>query len=86
MSTQVYNAIKNNTGKWVRYDNEGKMIKGWYTVKGKDIELYPDQAGNTYYYDYKTGLMAKGKTIINGKEYNFDKITGVCKNPPAKYK
>ena len=53
------------------------MIKGWYTVQGADAEIYKNQVGNTYYYDYKTGLMAKGWTIIGGKSYYFDEITGV---------
>ena len=58
-------------------DAEGRMIKGWYTVSGADTALYPDQIGNTYYYDYKTGLMAKGWVTINGQKYHFDEITGV---------
>ena len=33
------------------------MYKGWYDA---DASLYPKQAGNRYYYDQKTGLMAKG--------------------------
>ena len=53
------------------------MYKGWYTVEGEDALLYPSQAGNTYYYDKKTGLMAKGTVTIDGVTYSFDKITGV---------
>ena len=53
------------------------MIKGWYTVSGKDVSLYPNQAGNTYYYDRQTGLMAKGWTTIDGTTYYFDEVTGV---------
>ncbi|MBR2810844.1 MAG: Ig-like domain-containing protein, partial [Solobacterium sp.] len=53
LSAQIVKAIKLHggpgSGKWVRYDKEGKMIKGWYTVSGKDVSLYPSQAGNTYY-------------------------------------
>ncbi len=79
LSDQVKRAIQNGTGKWVRYDNEGKMFKGWVTIEGDLAALYPDQAGNTYYYDRKTGLMAKGATVINGKEYYFDEITGALK-------
>ena len=84
LEKQVYDAMKNKDGKWVRYDANGKMYKGW--TKLENWEEKPEQNGNVYYYDTKTGLMAKGKTTIDGKEYNFDKVTGVCKNPPAKYK
>ena len=77
MSEQVYVAIMCGTGKWVRYDSEGKMIKGWYKVEEKDRQYYPDQVGNIYFYDYKTGLMAKGKKIIDDKEYYFDEVSGV---------
>ena len=76
MKQQVINFIKNREGKWVRYDANGKMVKGWYTVEGADAELYPEQIGNTYYYDYQTGLMAKGKQVIDGEEYFFDEVTG----------
>ena len=48
----------------------------WYTVEGTDAILYPTQAGNTYYYDPQTGLMAKGYVIIDGTLYHFDEITG----------
>ena len=61
----------------MRYDSEGRMYKGWYTVEGADAELYPTQAGNTYYYDPKTGLMARGYVYIDGVQYHFDEITGV---------
>ena len=77
MGEQVKYAIENKLGKWVRYDSNGKMYKGWYTVEGRDASIYPNQVGNTYYYDYKTGLMAKGYTIIDGRTYYFDPITGV---------
>ena len=77
MANQVKETIKNGEGKWVRYDANGKMVKGWYTVDDKEAEIYPEQKGNTYYYDAKTGLMAKGKLTIAGDEYTFDTITGV---------
>ncbi len=79
MSSQVADAIRNKSGKWVRYDEHGVMLKGWVTISGDLANCYPDQAGNTYYYDRKTGLMAKGKTIINGTEYYFDETTGVLR-------
>ncbi len=81
LSEQVYKAIKAHGtmegGKWVRYTNSGDMVKGWYKVEGKDAEVYTEQAGNVYYYDYQTGLMAKGDVTINGVEYHFDEVTGV---------
>ncbi len=85
MADQVKNAIKTKTGKWVRYDYKGKMIKGWYMVDpaGRDATIYPDQVGNIYYYDPQTGLMAKGYTEIwdeaSGKyiTHHFDETTGV---------
>lgn len=77
MASQVVTAINEKLGKWVRYDANGKMVKGWYTVEGTDARIYPAQAGNTYYYDPKTGLMAKGYTTIDGVPYHFDEKTGV---------
>lgn len=79
MGEQVYKAIRNKEGKWVRYDENGKMIKGWITIYGRLAELYPKQKGNRYYYDNRTGLMAKGWTVIDGRTYYFDEITGVLK-------
>lgn len=73
----VLNAMTNKTGKWVRYDSEGRMMKGWVTIQGQLANYYPDQIGNTYYYDFKTGLMAKGWVTISGQSYHFDEITGV---------
>jgi len=86
LADQVYYAMTGpvkDQGKWVRYDKDGKMFKGW-------TKLYywpekPSQEGNVYYYDEKTGLMAKGDTVIDGKTYKFDKLTGVCSNPPKGY-
>ncbi len=37
------------------------------------------QRGNIYYYDTRTGLMAKGRTVIGGRTYYFDEITGALK-------
>ena len=73
----AYQCMKNKSGKWVRYDKEGKMLKGWVEIKGELAELYPDQKGNVYYYDNFTGLMAKGWITIEGTLYHFDEITGV---------
>lgn len=54
-------------GKWVRYDADGHMIKGWY----RNDE-------GVYYYDLKTGAMYKGHKNIDGKEYHFDETTGIA--------
>ncbi len=77
LADQVKEAINNHTGKWVRYDNNGMMLKGWVKIEGDLAVLYPHQAGNIYYYDRKTGLMAKGKTVIGGTTFYFDETTGV---------
>ena len=53
-------------GKWVRYDSEGRMEKGWQV--GND--------GWQYYFDLVTGAMAKGEAIIDGASYYFDEETG----------
>ncbi len=55
------------TGKWVRYDDEGHMVKGWYT----------DENG-TYYFDHTYGTMAKGAVEINGSPCYFDEVTGIA--------
>lgn len=54
-------------GKWVRYDENGYMVKGWYT----------NAEGNTYFFDPVYGTMAKGNVWIDGAEYYFDPATGV---------
>jgi len=77
MEDLVYEYMVNGTGKWVRYDEEGRMLKGWVEIKGTLAEKYPDQENNIYYYDNRTGLMAKGFITMDGKVYHFDEITGV---------
>ena len=78
MGEQVRQMILSGKGKWVRYDENGKMMKGWVTIdKPELIALYPAQKGFTYFYDYTTGLMAKGWTTIGGTRYFFDEMTGV---------
>ena len=57
------------TGKWVRYDENGHMIKGWN---------YNDNG--TYYFDPTYGTMAKGIVTIDGKTYHFDENTGILIN------
>ncbi len=53
------------TGKWVRYDETGRMIKGWH-----------QNENGTYYFDLIYGSMAKGNVIIDGISYYFDEATG----------
>ena len=65
----VYADREDGTGKWVRYDENGKMIKGWDS----------NQNGK-YYFDPETGAMAKGTMVIDGVEYTFDKTTGKLEN------
>ncbi len=77
MSACVLDAMKTKKGKWVRYDENGRMLKGWVTIEGALAEVYPDQVGNTYYYDTRTGLMAKGWVTLDGKTFHFDEVTGV---------
>ncbi len=57
---------EDGTGKWVRYDSKGHMIKGW-----------SDTEAGTYYFDPETGAMVKGTVIIDGMEYTFDRNTGI---------
>jgi len=53
---------ENGTGKWVHYDENGRMVKGW--------------SGN-YYFDLIYGTMAKGTVEIDGRTYTFDQVTGI---------
>ena len=50
-------------GKWVRYDANGHMIKGWSSDK-------------KFYFDPVYGTMYKGSHVIDGVEYFFDEVTG----------
>ncbi len=80
LKTLAEKSIRERTGKWVRYDENGKMLKGWVKIEGELAECYPDQKGNVYYYYHKTGLMAKGNVSIDGKDYFFNEITGVLES------
>ena len=57
---------EDGTGKWVRYDAQGHMIKGW-----------SEQNGSTYYFDMQTGAMAKGEAEIDGVKHYFNMATGI---------
>lgn len=58
---------EDGTGKWVRYDENGHMVKGW-----------DDNDKGTYYFDMETGAMAKGLVNIDGHRYYFNPETGIC--------
>lgn len=60
---------EDGTGKWVRYDETGRMVKGWDYSQRFD--------GKVYYFDPTTGAMAKGTAVIDGVTYEFDCETGV---------
>lgn len=53
-------------GKWVRYDSNGNMVKGWQVTDD-----------GTYYFDKTYGTMAKGLAEIEGDTYFFDVVNGV---------
>ena len=58
-SKDVYQ--ESSGGKWVRYDENGHMVKGWN-----------EQNGNRYYFDPVTGAMEKGTVEIDGAAYALD--------------
>ena len=57
---------ESNGGKWVRYDANGHMIKGWDT-----------NDDGTYYFDLITGAMAKGDIVVDNLPCSFDTTTGI---------
>ena len=57
------------TGKWVRYDENGHMVKGWQTTEN-----------GTYYFDPQYGTMAKGEAVIDGVSHYFDPVTGAMQS------
>ena len=68
VSKDVYQ--ESDGGKWVRYDADGHMIKGWDT-----------QGADRFYFDPITGAMAKGVVMIDGIRYWFDSRTGALIAP-----
>ncbi len=64
VSKDVYQ--DSNGGKWVRYDANGHMIKGWNTNCSRYLLL------RSHHRRY-----GKGTTTIDGMTYYFDPATGV---------
>ncbi len=60
---------EDGTGKWVRYDKNGHMIKG-----------FDSNDNGTYYFDEVYGAMVKGLQTIDGQLYYFDTVTGVMQS------
>ncbi len=67
VSKDVYQ--ESNGGKWVRYDENGHMVKGWN-----------EKDGCRYYFDPITGAMVKGEVVIDGAEYFFCEDTGILQD------
>lgn len=68
LNRPYHDEFLSDKGYWVRYNQNEELIKGWHST----------QEG-TYYFDIKTGEMAKGKVVIDGHQYIFDKVTGIVK-------
>ncbi len=82
--------------KWVRYDANGRMIKGhfklddksWYhydgitgaMTKGWYSETLDNGTVNTYYYDMVDGKRVHGLRVIDKVECAFDDSTGIALN------
>lgn len=75
-------------GKWVRYDDNGKMIKGWYCVIDPD-DASGETVSRAWYYNPITGEMCK-ETAGSGiyipyygalVECEFDPFTGELYRP-----
>ena len=63
---QEFSADGELCGKWVHYDENGHMVKGWH-----------ENENGTYFFDDTDGAMAKGDVTIEGTDYYFDPVTGI---------
>ncbi|MBR5116292.1 MAG: hypothetical protein IK096_04425, partial [Lachnospiraceae bacterium] len=68
----VKKAIRNGSGKWVRYGADGNYVKGWYTLSTPTVE-------EIYYFDKTTGMKVTGDAVIDGKLCHFDSSSGLYK-------
>ncbi len=73
-SFSAYPDREDGTGKWVRYDENGHMVKGWQAT-----------AAGTYYFEPVTGAMAKGNVNIDGADYYFNEATGILEQQQTSY-
>ena len=48
------------------------------------VKDWTGNADGKYYFDTKTGAMAKGITTIDGVKYRFDEATGTKRQIPEK--
>lgn len=83
------------SGKLVRYDSEGQMMKGWVAGTGEDAvriyEVFLDgtyvdpltqaDGRDLYFFDWTTGAMIKGDFVRHGVTYHFDETTGILDMP-----
>ena len=75
VSKDVYQ--ESSGGKWVRYDENGRMIKGWSPMDIEEaVENWFVMFAGVYYFDPITGAMAKGEMTIGNAECYFDETTG----------
>ncbi|MBQ3791459.1 MAG: Cna B-type domain-containing protein [Lachnospiraceae bacterium] len=68
----VKKAVRNGSGKWVRYGTDGNYVRGWYTVSTPTAE-------EIYYFDKKTGMKVTGDVVIDGRLCHFDSSSGLYK-------
>ncbi len=58
--------MRSSGGKWVRYDDQGRMVKGW-----------DNTSRGSYYFDEWSGAMAKGVKETDKGYFYFDQTTGI---------
>ena len=75
-------------GKWVRYDANGHMVKGWQTTEAGTYYFDPvygtmakglvEIEKNIFYFEPTEGKIVKGLTSIDGNIYYFDLESGIA--------
>lgn len=79
--------LESDGGKWVRFDENGNMVKGedfrndgWYyfdpDTGAVAVGAMVLEDGRKVYYDPVTCKMLRGKQMIDGKTYYFDRTDG----------